>query len=303
MDWRHPNPTPLFSIERRPGDDHRQRNSFAFARSTHNPPLYGLCTRDFERDHNPSSWPSGTEYQYAYCSNYRGLLPHIVERTWPRPMEAPQASKQEQLFHKLYETTPLPLLDKHYKGANYLPDDHLGVQVPEELTRCREQMDGSYSMISHEEHMRNQYTPNYQYKDWITRPLTEIMRELDANYALYCHLPPPPTHYWDFYNVVRMGRSAKPGNADRVYRRCRVIPIPANKDVPNLAVTEKKHANGTIKFAKFYYVQQSNIRNSLDCFCLFNNWFISLLMDLMAAWQTRNQSKDLSVTARRSECL
>lgn len=48
---------------------------YRYARSVKNPPLYGLCTRDYDRDHRPRQWPPGTEYQYAYCSNYRQLLP------------------------------------------------------------------------------------------------------------------------------------------------------------------------------------------------------------------------------------
>ncbi|XP_055899024.1 uncharacterized protein LOC106051057 [Biomphalaria glabrata] len=241
MDWRCPNPTPLFSIERAPGSD-RPRDLRRFARSIRNPTLYGLCTRDFQRDQQPSSWPSGTEYQYAYCSNYRDLLPSVTdqslaERTSATGHEWAPAVRQDHPLFRLYDTTPLPLLDKHYKGATYLPDDPLGVQVPEELTRCRERIDGSYALISFEEHLRNPYTPNYRYKDWITRPLTEITRELDANYALYCHLPRAPTQYWDFYNEVRMGRPPKPGDAHQVYRRCRVIPVPANKEIPNLPGT------------------------------------------------------------------
>ncbi|XP_059146168.1 uncharacterized protein LOC131933407 [Physella acuta] len=110
----------------------------------------------------------------------------------------------------------------------------MGVQVPEELTKLRENLDGSIRRMSCQEHLQNPYTPNYRYQDWVSRPLTEIVREIEANHTLYCHLPPAPTQYWDFYNEVRMGRPAKKSAPEVEYRECRVIPIPAYKDIPDV---------------------------------------------------------------------
>ncbi|CAL1541177.1 unnamed protein product [Lymnaea stagnalis] len=252
MDWRHPNAKALFMVEKnKPSEEPGEHKRYA--RFVRNAPLYGLCTRDFERDHRPVSWPPGTEYQYAYCSNYRGLLPPIEDtkrRDWSQCETQRYAPKPpEHPLYKLYEQTPLPLLDKHYRGAQYLPDDPLGVQVPEELTRCRELVDGSHTMIGFMEHLGNEYTPNYRYKDWIGRPLTEITRELEANHTLYCHLPAAPTSHWDFYNVVRMRRPAKQVSTDPLYRRCRVMPIPADTGIPNLLETgELFHAGRLINY-------------------------------------------------------
>ncbi|GFO01013.1 hypothetical protein PoB_002751800 [Plakobranchus ocellatus] len=145
----------------------------------------------------------------------------------------PRGESMAQHNFSLYDTTPAALLDKHYRGAHYVPGHPLGVQVPEERFTMKQTTEGSVRM---EEHVANSYLPLYKYKDWVERPEIEVWRNCNSN-GVICVLPSAPTEHWDFYNQVRMQRPAKSVTSAK-YALCRLLPIPRDLDLPNEAVRE-----------------------------------------------------------------
>ncbi|BFZ04107.1 hypothetical protein BsWGS_07146 [Bradybaena similaris] len=264
MDWRYPNVGCLFHKEYTAPKPNRDNPRYA--RSIKNPLLYGLVSRDYDADHRPKAWPSGTEYQSAYCSNYRAQQPLQCEDEPSHDFRANMSSSfpgaaetrlQESCHapvsrgdYKLSKVMPMPLLDKHYRGARYSVDDPIGVVVPEELSLRRETLHGPVR-LPWQEQLKNVFLPNYHYQHWASRPMHELHKEMESS-ELICRLPEPPTKYWDFYNVVRMRRPAKTSVADPEFQQCHVVPIPMDNNVPDLPT-----ASDNPYLGKFNYYQSS----------------------------------------------
>lgn len=76
-------------------------------------------------------------------------------------------------LRQLSKEMPLPLLDKHYRGARYSVDDPIGVLVPEELSLRRETLHGPIR-LPWQEQLKNVFLPNYHYQQWASRPMHEV---------------------------------------------------------------------------------------------------------------------------------
>lgn len=148
----------------------------------------------------------------------------------PQNQQKTRTTQQPQNF-QLYNQTPAPITDKHYRGAHYQPGHALGVQVPEEISRIRETSQGPVR-LSLEEDLFNCYLPLYKYRDWVERSEIDVWHDCNTS-SLKCRMPEAPTEHWDFYNEVRMNRPAKKLHAP-TYGTCRVLPIPLDKNLENI---------------------------------------------------------------------
>lgn len=207
------------------------------------PPINGITTQDHKSHHQDSGWPPKTEYQYAYGGNKRSQLWETQLPRTPMPTRTPQnypymdnvvvpSTRGSRPIYPLYEITPLPIVDKHIRGAHYHPDDPLGVQVPEEWTK------GMYTVNTRE---KAPFLPSYRYKEFVARPFLKIKQNLDVDeYFPVSRVPDVPgKHFYDFYHEVRMGRKApKHLRGEDVFLPSRVFPLPMNHNIPNIPPVE-----------------------------------------------------------------
>jgi len=224
-------------------------------KAINNPPLYGISTKDYNSNRQTMGWPVETTYQHFYGAKDRPIATYCLPSTSCTapccPRAAPECSATphnctgtthryknnnirgcdlfiprggDPIYH-LEEPTPIPLLDKHCRDAKYHINDPLGV-----INSCEFKQ---YNNISDSTKPKHVFTPNYRYKDWIRRPMTEIENNMNCDDSLICRVPDPPTKYFDFYHQVRMNRCKQPVRGQKLYMSCRVLPIPINHQIPN----------------------------------------------------------------------